>query len=329
MKWLNLSMPDFDWRQPWAWPVVYQRVLFGVVAVWGVLLVSPWWLSGWQVWINADEAQVKLAAQQQETQVLREQVAQLLQSQAQPKATFVDAEALTTLARQHGLQFSQLGLDKPVQTPALNAMQLQQVPVHLQVQGSWAAWLAWLEQWPASAPGVTLSSLELKADPSGGISAQLVAVAPQTSVHESVFDLASVDLDGATSTDPFNAQTWTQTQRSHAQQHPSYAALVVPELTRPRETLESFPRERLQYVGQIASSTDMEALIKVLPAAGAKNELSMMTVYRVRVGGHLGHDFGRVLAIAPDHLMLQELALEPAGEWRTRDVRLPLHEASP
>ena len=119
MKWLNLSMPDLDWRQPCALPVVYQRVLFGVVAVWGVLLVSPWWLSGWQAWINADEAQ--------------------------PKVAFVDAEALTTLARQQGLQFSQLGLDKPVQTPALNATQLQQVPVHLQVQGSWAAWLAWFE----------------------------------------------------------------------------------------------------------------------------------------------------------------------------------------
>ena len=32
-----------------------------------------------------------------------------------------------------------------MQTPALNATQLQQVPVHLQVQGSWAAWLAWFE----------------------------------------------------------------------------------------------------------------------------------------------------------------------------------------
>ncbi len=328
MKWQNLSMPDLDWRQPWAWPVHLQRVLSGGAAVLGVLSVCPWWLSSGQDWINATEAQIKLAAQQQATQVLREQVAQLLQTQDQPSTAYVDAAMLTSLARQHGLQFSQLGLDKPVQTPALHAMQLQQVPVRLQVQGSWSAWLAWLEQWPTSAPGVTLSSLELKADPRGGISAQLVALAPQSSVHEPLFDLARVDLDGATSSDPFNAQTWTQTQRSHAQQHSSYAALVVPELMRAREPLESFPHERLQYVGQIASGSDVQALIKVLPAAGAKKELPMMAVYRVRVGGHLGHDFGRVLAIAPDHLMVQELALEPTGEWRTRDVRLPLHEAS-
>jgi type IV pilus assembly protein PilP len=249
--------------------------------------------------------------------------------QAQPTIDTFDAATLTTLARQQGLQFSQLGLDKPVQSPAMNALQLQQVTQRLEVQGSWAAWMNWLAQWPVSAPGVTLSSLELKADPRGGISAQLAAVALQPTVPQPLFELAGVDLDGTTSPDPFNAQAWTQTQRHHAQQHPSYAVLVEPELMRSHEPLENFPRERLQYVGQISARSDVEALIKVLPAAGAKKEPSMMTVHRVRVGSHVGQDFGRVLAIATDHVDVRELALEPTGEWRTRDVRLPLHEASP
>ena len=329
MAWLNLSMPDLDWRQPWTWPLAFQRALWVCAVALGVLLMSPLWLHSVQGWVDATEVQAKLVDQQRITQALGEQVAQLQQSQAQPEVALMDAASLTALAHQQGLQFSQLGLDKPVQTPVMNAMRLQQVPVHLQVQGSWAAWMNWLAQWPASAPGLTLSALELKADPRGGISAQLVAVAPQSSVHESLFELASVDLDGAASADPFNARAWVQNQRSHAQQHPSYGALVVPELMRLREPLESFPRERLQYVGQIASGAELQALIKVLPETGAKKEPSMMSVHRVRVGGHLGQDFGRLLAITSEYLDVQELALAPTGEWQARDVRLPLQETSP
>jgi type IV pilus assembly protein PilP len=93
--------------------------------------------------------------------------------------------------------------------------------------------------------------------------------------------------------------------------------------------LEAFPRERLQYVGHIGTGSELEALIKVLPPAGAKKEAQVMSVYRVRVGQRLGQDFGKVLTVQPDHLLLQELALTSAGEWQTREVRLPLHEAVP
>ena len=173
-----------------------------------------------------------------------------------------------------------------------------------------------------------MSSLELKADPRGGISAQVVAVAPQPTAHETPFELSSLSSEDATSTDPFNAQAWLHAQRMRAQQHPSYAKLVEPELLRPRAPLEAFPRERLQYVGQIAAGADVEALVKVLPAAGNKDP-SMMTVHRVRVGGYLGHDFGRVMAISPDHLMLQELVLNATGEWLIREATLPLKDAAP
>ena len=39
--------------------------------------------------------------------------------------------------------------------------------------------------------------------------------------------------------------------------------------------------------------------------------------------------FGKVLAVQPDHLLLQELTVTSAGEWHIREVRLPLHEAAP
>ena len=332
MKWSSMSVASvqqLDWRQPWAWPRTFQNALFVGAGVVGVLLLSPWWVHSWQTWDAASSAQAKLLAQQEATQALRVQTAQLLQTQSQPQASWADAVALTQLAQQQGLQFSELGLDKPQQTTALNALHLQQLPVHLKVQGSWDGWLNWLSQWPNAAPGVTVASLELKADPRGGISAQVVAVAPQSTATQSAFELSSVNLDSVAATDPFNAQGWASAQRAHAEQHPSYTRLVVPELLRPRDVLEKFPRERLQYVGHIASGAEVDALVKVLPPSGAKKDAQMMSVYRVRLGQRLGQDFGKVMAVHPEQLVLQELALMPTGEWQTREVRLPLHESAP
>jgi type IV pilus assembly protein PilP len=329
MKRVNFSMPQLDIHRPWLWPRAYQYALFVASGVLGAVLLSPWWLNSWQAWDEANETQSSLLAKQELTQALRAQTAQLLQSQSKSQASFADVSALNQLAQEQGLQFYQVGLDKPQHSPAMTALQVQQLPVHLKVQGSWDGWLNWLAQWPIAAPGVTVASLELKADPRGGISAHVVAAAPQSTATEAAFELSSVNLDSFVSSDPFNAADWARAQRMHVEQHPSYARLVAPELLRPRDLLETFPRERLQYVGQIASRGELEALIKVLPPLGVKKEAQMMSVHRVRVGTHLGHDFGKVLAIQPDHLLVQELALMPSGEWQIREVRLPLHEATP
>jgi Tfp pilus assembly protein PilP len=318
-----------NWCEPWCWSRNLQYALFVSAGVLGVLLLSPWWLHSWQAWDEANEAQSKLLEQQAATHALRVQTAQLLQTQSQPQVALADANVLTHLAQQQGLQFSQLALDKPQQSPTLSALHMQQLPVHLKVQGSWDGWLNWLAQWPIAAPGVTVASLEIKADPHGGISAQVLAVAPQSTEAGASFELASVNVEGVGSTDPFNAQDWANAQRAHAEQHPSYTRLVAPELLRPRDVLEIYSRERLQYVGQIASGGEVEALVKVLPPAGAKKDAQMMSVYRVRVGSHLGQDFGKVLLVQPDQLVVKELVLSPKGEWHNREVRLPLHEAAP
>jgi len=318
-----------DGPQPWLWPRALQHALFAGAGVLGVLLLSPWWLQSWHAWDEATEAQAKLMAQQEATQALRQQTAQWQHAPAQSSPALASTGVLSQLAQQQGLQLSQLGMDKPEQSATLRALQLQQHPVHLKVQGSWEGWLNWLAQWPSAAPGVTVASLELRADPKGGISAQVVAVAPQSTAAEQAFELASVDLNSASPTDPFSAQSWASAQRAHAEQHPSYTRLVAPELLRPRDVLEAFPRERLQYVGQIASGSELEALVKVLPVSGPKPDAAYTPVYRVRVGGHLGQDFGKVLVVQVDQLVVQELALTPTGEWLTREVRLPLQVAVP
>lgn len=332
MKWSSMSvatLQQLDWRQPWGWPGAFQKVLFAGAGVFGLLLLSPWWLQSWQALDEANAAQTKLLAQQVTTQVLRDETAQLSEMHSQSQVPLADAAMLTQLAQQQGLQFSELGIDKLQQTASLNALHLQQLPVHLKVQGSWDGWLNWLAQWATAAPGVTVGALELKAVPSGGISAQVLVLAPQFTVAESAFELSSVNAAGSPTADPFNAQGWTHAQRAHAHQHPSYPRLVAPELLRPRDVLEAFPRARLQYVGHMAYGSELEALVKVLPPTGTSKDTQMMSVYRVRLGQRVGQDFGKVLAVQPDHLLLQELALTSAGEWQTREVRLLLQESAP
>ena len=316
---------QLDWREPWNWPRSFQRILFMGGGVLGVLLFSPWWLHSWQAWDEVSDAQAQLQAQQEVTQALSAQNLQLLEAQNQPAVFLADVSVLTQLAHQQDLQLSQLGVDKPQKTPDLNALYLQQLPVHLKLQGAWGSWLNWLAQWPTSAPGATVASLELKAEPLGGISAQVLVVIPQLIEGESAFELSGVNLDGAAA-DPFDAQGWTTTQRIHAKQHPSYGHLVVPELARARDVLEAFPRERLHYVGYMASGEALDALVKVLSPSGVKKDAQMMNVYRVRLGQRMGQDFGKVLTIQPDQLVVQELTLTSTGEWQTREVRLPLKE---
>ena len=329
MQWPKLALDQLDWRQPWLWPQHVQYVLFCVAGVLGAALIGPWCMHSWQAWEDAQDAQIQLATQQANTQALLAQTAQWLQTQSHSEPEFADAAVLTRLAHEQGLQLSSLGLDKPHLNPVLQALHMQHLPVHLKVQGSWDGWLNWLARWPAQAPGVTVAALELKADASGGITAQVLAVTPQSTAADAAFQLASADSERAASVDPFSVQAWAQTQRLHAEQHPSYARLIAPELLRARDVLEAYPRERLQYVGQIALKGEVEALVKVLPPAIAIKETLMMNVHRVRVGSRLGQHFGKVLAVHPDQLVVEELALNPAGEWRTREVRMPLHEAAP
>lgn len=329
MKGLNMMLPQLDLRCPWLWPRAYQYAVWLSSGVLGVVLISPWWFNSWQAWNAANEAKVQLLAKLETTQALRAQTAQLLHSASQGQATWADASVLSQLAQQQGLQLSQVGLDKPQHSPAMAALHMQQLPVHLNVQGSWENWLNWLAQWPTAAPGVTVSSLELKADARGGIAAQVLAIAPQLTAAEPALELAGVKREGSVSADPFSAQAWAQAQRVYAQQHPSYVRWVAPEFLRPRDMLEAFPRERLLYVGQISSMGELEALVKVLPHADAKKDAALMRVHRVRVGQHLGQDFGKVLAIASEQLVVQELALSPSGEWQPREVRMLLQEAAP
>jgi Tfp pilus assembly protein PilP len=243
------------------------------------------------------------------------------------------SQALTQLAERENLVLSLVDWSMAVPLPALKSVPLQHVPVHVQLQGSWPAWMRWWTQLPEVAPQATLSNLDLQAHPSGGWRAQVVLQMPQRSPRANVsgssdWQLAGVSsqpLTDAAHADPLDARAWQQTQGLHAQQHPSYARWIVPELQRPRSHLEALPRERLRYVGQISQDGVQQALLRGADVTGAA---SPAPIYRVAVGDYVGQDFGRVQTIAADMLTLRELARDPQGVWQPRDVTLQLEDGA-
>ena len=117
------------------------------------------------------------------------------------------------------------------------------------------------------------------------------------------------------STDPFSIQKLTQALKSEAAQSPTNAALIVPELSRRKEALESFPLDVMTMVGSVLKKGQPMALVKV------DNLL-----YQVRVGNYLGSNDGRVTKVDETQLSIREIVQDAAGEWIERPATLQLQE---
>ena len=333
---------SFDWHQPWGWPVGAQRAVRGVTVLLGCVCLSPWWLTSWQAWTDAQVRAQTLAQQQEDTRVHRQRTAQVTQQLTQETAFLTQAlggagqseavvRALMASARAQHLQVPKLSLDPAIQTAASHTLPAHHLPLSLELQGAGAAWLKWLAQWPVVAPGVTVSSLDLKALPAGHVWVQLKLLLPQAlEPTQSPWLLAGAGAMAAPrdeQTDPFNADDWARLQRQHAQQHPSFATWVAPEQHRSPEPLEAFSRERLRYVGWLSQGGVSQALVRVGDEASGHTQLAPPlgdTVYRVGVGGYLGQDMGRVFTVTPEQLSVRELVRHPDGTWSPRHVVLPL-----
>jgi len=95
---------------------------------------------------------------------------------------------------------------------------------------------------------------------------------------------------------------------------------LQPDFDRPREPLEAYPLETLKMVGVVRGKDGLHALIQ---ASGM--------VHQVRVGNHLGQDFGVVTAITDSEVKLKELVQDPSGQtadWVERQSTLQLQESA-
>lgn len=123
-------------------------------------------------------------------------------------------------------------------------------------------------------------------------------------------------VDGA-AVDPFSRDKLTVAlKREGAQQQASTtSALIAPELARRKEALEAYPLDAMSMVGSLVQEGKPAALIQV-----------EKLLYQVRVGSHLGMNYGRVTKITETEVTLREIVQDAVGEWIERPATLQLQE---
>lgn len=117
--------------------------------------------------------------------------------------------------------------------------------------------------------------------------------------------------------EPFSNVKLTQSLKKDSTQAASNGALIAPELARRKETLEEFPMDAMVMVGSMVKAGQPVALVTV-----------GKLLYQVRVGDHLGQNFGRITKISETEVSLREVVQDAAGEWIERTASLQLQERS-
>lgn len=117
--------------------------------------------------------------------------------------------------------------------------------------------------------------------------------------------------------DPFSLKKLTSALKKDSAQASSNAALLEPELMRRKEPLEEFPLDTIALVGSMVRDSKPVALVTV-----------GKLLYQVRVGEHLGQNYGRITKIVETEVTLREIVQDAAGEWIERTASLQLQERS-
>jgi type IV pilus assembly protein PilP len=116
----------------------------------------------------------------------------------------------------------------------------------------------------------------------------------------------------AQAVEPFSTQKLSVALKQEARQPNS---LLAAELNRRKEPLESYPLDSMSMAGSVNRGGQPFALLRV------DNLL-----YQVKVGDHLGQNYGLILKIAETEIVLRELVMDAGGEMIERPATLQLQE---
>ena len=119
--------------------------------------------------------------------------------------------------------------------------------------------------------------------------------------------------DGAV--EPFSPTKLTLALKRDSNQVASNAALIAPEMTRRKESLEAYPLDTIAMVGSLNKSGLPTALVKV-------DNL----IYQIKVGSYLGQNYGKVIRITENSIQLREIVQDATGDWIERPASLDLQE---
>lgn len=93
--------------------------------------------------------------------------------------------------------------------------------------------------------------------------------------------------------------------------------VLQPDTSRPKQPLEAYPLESLQYVGSISRARLKYALIRTPDG----------TIQQVRTGQYMGQSFGVVTDINDAGISIKEIIQdELTGDWQERTTSISLQE---
>ncbi len=91
---------------------------------------------------------------------------------------------------------------------------------------------------------------------------------------------------------------------------------IQPDLNRPKEALEAYPLESLTMVGTMEKDHSIQAIIKTPDKS----------LYRVKVGNHMGQNFGLITRITDSEVDIKEIVQGSGGDWTERTSSIQLQE---
>lgn len=91
---------------------------------------------------------------------------------------------------------------------------------------------------------------------------------------------------------------------------------LKPDLNRNKETLEQYPLDTLHFVGDLEKDGEKWAIIT------SPDNL----VHRVKIGNHLGTNYGEIVAITETKIIITEIIRDGMGGWIEREAALSLSE---
>lgn len=94
----------------------------------------------------------------------------------------------------------------------------------------------------------------------------------------------------------------------------SFTSGIQPDVNRHKEVLESYPLESLSMVGSLQREEIIFALIKSPDG----------TLHRVKIGNHLGQNFGKINQISEAEVKVSEIVQDGVNEWIERSSAIML-----
>ena len=89
-----------------------------------------------------------------------------------------------------------------------------------------------------------------------------------------------------------------------------------PDMRRQREVLEQFPLDTLSMVGSLEQGGERWALIRAQDG----------TLYRTKIGRFIGQDYGKIIRVTENEIVLQETVPDGLGGWVRRQATLSVSE---